>query len=247
MGRVLPTGVDLDGVDAPPFQLAITDGHVSGVVDWRRAGAAATLIEVGASTAGTGVADLSPVIAAHVVGFTDPDEVVTIAIPDGSPWIEIQATSWTARIRANPLHDDGHERLPFEDTIHVEGGLRDDPLEGASVTDVRAFAIDPDLQARLRAAASRWNWDLRVQLELAADEDERVVLALLDAVDPYREVVDVIIEGPHVAARRVLAGRNLLTVLLERLADDPDPVTAETARRTLATRRARSANCEATR
>jgi hypothetical protein len=247
MGRVLPVGVDLDGVDAPAFHVAITDGRVAGSVDWRHAGAPATRFDLGATTNGVGVADVSPVIAAHVVGFTDPDEVVTLTIPAGAQWVEVETAAWTARIRATPPGDDGQHELPFVDTIHVEGGLRDDPIAGASLTDVRAFAMDPDLQTRLHAAASRWNWDLRVQLALAADEHERVVLTLLDAVDPYREVVDVIIDGSHVAARRVLAGRNLLTELLERLADDPDPVTAETARRTLAARCARTPTCEATR
>ncbi len=176
--------------------------------------------------------------------MTDPDEDVTIRIPEGSAWIELECAAWTARIRANPIadgivNDPNQDELPFVDVIEVHGGLRDDPLVGASLTDVRAFTIDPDVKVRIAAAASRWNWDLRVQLALAADDDERVVLALLDHVDPYREVCELIVEGPHVAARRMLAGRNLLTELLERLADDADPPTAEAARRTLAARAAR--------
>ena len=112
-----------------------------------------------------------------------------------------------------------------------------DPLSGASVTDVLAFAVDPDVETRLWAAASRWNCDPRVQRLLAADPDEGVVLALLDNVDPGEEAARLIIEGPHVAARRVLAASNLPTELLELLAADVDPVASETARRTLAGRR----------
>ena len=65
------------------------------------------------------------------------------------------------------------------------------------------------------------------------------MLALLDAVDVGVEACELIIAGPHVEARRVLAARNLRTELLERLAADADPQTAERAASTLAERAAR--------
>ena len=122
------------------------------------------------------------------------------------------------------------------DPIHVEGGLRPDPLAGAGLRDVLALAQAPDAETRCAAAASRWNWDVRVQRLLAGDVDERVVLALLDATDPYVEACELIIDGPHVAARRVLAERNLRTELLQRLAVDRDAEARASARATLARR-----------
>ena len=87
--------------------------------------------------------------------------------------------------------------LPFVGGIECHGGLRPDP-SGRVIVDRR-----PRLRHGSRtptcgwlAAASRMNWDLRVQLQLAQDDDERVVLALLDHVDPYVETCDVIINGP---------------------------------------------------
>ncbi len=123
----------------------------------------------------------------------------------------------------------------FDDTEY-SGGRYKDPLADWPLSCVRALAIDPDLEMRLTAAASRWNWDVRLQRVLATDPDQRVVLALLDHVDPYVEVSELIIAGPHEAARRELAGRNVRTTLLERLADDPDPITRATALRALAQR-----------
>ena len=113
---------------------------------------------------------------------------------------------------------DQYLQLWLFDAAAYAGGRFEDPLAGWPLADVRAFAIDVDLDVRLAAAASRWNWDARVQRVLATDPDERVVLALLDHVDPYVDVCELIIAGPHVAARRELAGRNLRTELLERLA-----------------------------
>ncbi len=114
----------------------------------------------------------------------------------------------------------------------------EDPLAGWTLPDVRAFAIDVELEIRLAAAASRWNVDARLQQVLAVDPDEEVVLALLDHVDPCVEAVERIVAGPHVAARRELARRNLRTELLERLARDADPVASGAARSTLARRTA---------
>ena len=219
MGRTLPAGVDLDEVDAPPFDLTIGDDRLTATIDWSPTGAPATFLAIDAVTSGEATVDVGPAIVANVARLTDPDEDVTIVIPPGAPWIVVVAAAWSARIRCVPFaHDGAGEQLelPFWDTISCHGGLRPDPLPDASLTDVRAFAIDPHVEVRMRAAASRWNVDVRVQRVLASDDDEQVVLALLDHVDPYRDVVEVIIDGPHVAARRELAGRNLPTELLVR-------------------------------
>jgi len=114
---------------------------------------------------------------------------------------------------------------------------RNDPLEGWPLVDVRALAIDPDVDVRVAAAASRWNWDGRLQRVLATDPDKRVVMALLDHVDPCAEICELIIDGPHVRARRELAGRNLPTTLLLALSHDADADAAKAALKTLTHRR----------
>lgn len=121
-----------------------------------------------------------------------------------------------------------------------------DKVAGWELADVRALAIDPDPSVRIVAAASCWNWDVRLQRVLATDPDERVVLALLDQVDPGFEVCELIIAGAHATARRELAGRNLRDELLERLAFDTDPIASATATRTLGRRYALQVVSEAT-
>jgi hypothetical protein len=239
MGRVLPAGIDLDEVDPPPFELSIGDGRLVGAVDWSEAGAPATSLVIDAETTGEAVVHVGPGFIANVARLTDPDERVTVVMPPAAPWIVIACAAWSARICSDwPVRSDAAEQLelPFRDGIAVRGGLRPDPLAGSSLTDVRAFALDLDVEVRMSAAASRWNWDVRVQRALAVDDDERVVLALLDHLDPSREACELIINGPHVAARRELTGRNLPTDLLVRLASDADPVTADLAWSTMDTR-----------
>jgi hypothetical protein len=207
-GRVLPVGVDPRGVALPPFELTIADDRLVAAVDWTVSGAAATRLEIEAETTGAAVADVNPFLVASVVRHADPDEPVDVIIPHGGQWVIVECEHWQACIELlRPAA--GSERweqlvLPFSDTITCHGGLRHDPMPGADVTDVLAYTIDPDVEVRLDAAASRWNWDRRVQLALAADPDERVVLALLDHVDPCREAVDLIAAGPHAEAHRVL-------------------------------------------
>ena len=110
---------------------------------------------------------------------------MSVAIPHHGARLEFRVDGLFAAVRS-PQRPDAEEpaRLPFEGTIHVEGSLRPDPLAGATLADVRAYAVDPDRTLRLAAAASRWNVDARVQRVLACDPDEEVVLALLDDVDP---------------------------------------------------------------
>ena len=125
---------------------------------------------------------------------------------------------------------DQHLQLWLFDASAFGGRPYEDPLAGWSLSDVRAFAIDVDVELRLAATASRWNLDVRLQEVLASDPDERVVLALLDHVDPDLEVCRQLAHSPFVAVRRELAGRNLRTELLEVLAADADEITNSTAR-----------------
>lgn len=111
-----------------------------------------------------------------------------------------------------------------------------DELEGHSLTDVKAFALDPEVSVRRLAALSNWNLDANLQVTLANDPDEGVVMALLSRVDPGAQACRAIFASPHVNARRDLARRNLLTELLLELAEDPDQVTRELAQVRLVTR-----------
>jgi hypothetical protein len=111
-----------------------------------------------------------------------------------------------------------------------------DPFAGWQLTDIRALALDLDPKIRIAATASRWNWDVRVQVVLGTDPDERVVLALLDHVDPDIDVCRQIIAGPHIAARQELARRNLTGELLDLLAKDSDPTVRSTAAASIARR-----------
>jgi hypothetical protein len=212
-GRVLPAGVDLHDVAPPPFELTINDGRLTAGVDWSIAGAAATRLEIEAETTGAAVAAVNPFLVAGVVRHADPDEPVDLIIPHGERWLVVECEHWQACIE--PVVSTAvtatweQLMLPFSGTIECRGGLRPDPMPGAALTDALAYAIDPDVEVRLDATASRWNWDRRVQLALAADPDERVVLALLDHVDPCCEAVDLIVAGPHGAARQVLRERGL--------------------------------------
>jgi dual specificity phosphatase 3 len=109
----------------------------------------------------------------------------------------------------------------------------EDHRAGLSLTDIRALALDPDPAIRQVAACSPWCVDGGLQLVLASDPDESVVWSLLGTIDPGVEACGMIIDGPHVAVRRHLAGRKLRPELLERLALDTDPVVAEAARQSL--------------
>ena len=111
-----------------------------------------------------------------------------------------------------------------------------DELAGLSLSDVKAFALDPDVAVRRLAALSDWNIDANLQRTLCTDPDESVVLTLLSRIDPSVEMCDLIIVGPHVDARRTIARRNLMADILRRLANDDDRITAEMARATLAAR-----------
>ena len=198
MGQVLPAGVDLDVAGAPPFEVVVEDGAITAFVDWRPAGAATTELRCGAETYGAGTTWLNPSRMSHVVSCIDPETPVTLILSPDQPWVTVASDWFTAYVGVENVgghHESGQLELPFVDTISCQGGLRPDPLPGASVVDVLAFTMDPDVETRIRAAASRWNWDVRVQVALAGDADERVVLALLDHVDPCVEACEVIAAG----------------------------------------------------
>jgi hypothetical protein len=111
-----------------------------------------------------------------------------------------------------------------------------DELAGWSLTSIRALALDPDVSIRRLAARSNMNLDARLQRTLCTDPDLSVVLTLLGRVDPGVEMVELIAAGPHVAARRDLARRNLTTPLLQLLAGDDDDVVRELAQARLVMR-----------
>jgi hypothetical protein len=111
-----------------------------------------------------------------------------------------------------------------------------DELEGWSLTNVKALALDPEVRIRELAALSNMNLDAGLQRTLCTDPAESVVLTLLSRVDPTVEMVHLIAAGPHIQARRNVARRNLMTPLLELLAEDNDTTTRELAQARLVTR-----------
>jgi hypothetical protein len=123
-----------------------------------------------------------------------------------------------------------HIQLRLFALSEVDPRVHVDDLARMSLTDVKAFALDPDVQMRLLAARSRMNLDAGLQRILATDPDERVVLTFISSVDPGIEACELIIAGPHVRARQDLGRRNLTTDLLQLLASDSDPTTSGLAR-----------------
>ncbi len=111
--------------------------------------------------------------------------------------------------------------------------LGEPQLASWGLRDVRALAIDPDVEMRRLAALSPWVIDADLQTVLATDPDETVVLNLLERVDPHREANVHILASRHTAARRELACRNLTTETLLTIVDDPDDVVRRAVRTTL--------------
>lgn len=110
----------------------------------------------------------------------------------------------------------------------------DEPqLRSWPLRDIRALAIDLDVEMRRMAALTGWAIDADIQRVLASDPDGQVVLNLLSQVDPHAEATHFILTGPHTAARRDLARRNLSTSTLLTLVDDHDEVVRSAARATL--------------
>lgn len=247
-GQIVPAGVDLDGVDAPPFVVSITHDAVAAEVDWRIGGAPATRLAMAAHTTGMATRAIWPAATARLLRTAAGAATVEIAMPADRNLILLRTDDWCAAVPAlEPAEDVEQElartgpqemlgQLRLFDLVSPERDVAFDPLAGWSLGDVRALAIDPDPEVRIAVAASRWTWDLGVQEVLASDPEVRVVLALLDHVDPSREVCEVIIDGPHVEARQVLASRPLSTALLERLVANDDPATSADAAAVLARR-----------
>ena len=111
-----------------------------------------------------------------------------------------------------------------------------DPVDGWSLTDVRALALDPDVRMRRLAALSNLNIDIELQRVVATDPDQAVVMNLLARVDPSREITRLIFAGPHTKARRELASRNLTSESLLLVVDDEDDQVRESALATLGRR-----------
>jgi hypothetical protein len=124
-------------------------------------------------------------------------------------------------------------RLFPQHTARTVEPLDEPQLRNWSLRDIRALAIDIDVEIRRMAALSKWVVDSDLQLVLATDPDEQVVLNLLSQVDPHAEANHHILASPHTLARRELARRNLATASLLALVDDSDEVVRTAARTTL--------------
>lgn len=135
----------------------------------------------------------------------------------------------------SPQHTDGLQ-LRLIALADVDPYRFEDPLQGWSLTDVRALALDPEVTVRRVAALSVWNWDIRLQEVLASDPDETVVMNLLSRVDPSISSTRLILDGPHPEARRALARRNLVSEILFGLIHDTDQEVQWSARKTLVRR-----------
>jgi hypothetical protein len=144
----------------------------------------------------------------------------------------------------NPVN---HLQLVLPGLGHIAATTFRDPLAGWGLVDVRALAIDPDVELRRIAAQSNWNCDIRLQRVLACDPDETVVANLLRRVDPPLEVLQLIFAGPHTQARRTLAARNLPTSVLMQLTDDHDDEVRRSATCTLRRRGVNVDNAAVTR
>jgi len=141
-------------------------------------------------------------------------------------------TTWTTnnnrsfrsaiQLRAFPLH-----------TVCPPEPIDEPQLRDWQLRDIRALAIDPDVEMRRMAALSPWALDADLQRVLSTDPDEQVVLNLLSQVDPHAEANHFILNGPHTLARRELARRNLATSSLLTLVDDSDEMVRTSARATL--------------
>lgn len=119
---------------------------------------------------------------------------------------------------------------------HPDPFVRASMAQTCSLRQLRRMVNDPHIAVRAACAANPFVIDVDIQLALAGDAEAVVVHALLDHTDPYLDVCEVIIAGPHASARKRLAFRNLRTGLLERLAVDSHRAVATAAQATLAHR-----------
>ncbi len=126
------------------------------------------------------------------------------------------------QLRLFPLH-----------TVSTPEPIDEPQLRTWQLRDIRALAIDLDVEMRRLAALSPWVIDADLQRVLSTDPDEQVVLNLLSQVDTHAEANHCILTGPHTLARREPARRNLPTPSLLALIDDPDEVLRAATRTTL--------------
>lgn len=107
-----------------------------------------------------------------------------------------------------------------------------------SLRQLRLLSKDNHVAVRAECAANPFVIDVDVQRTLAGDSDASVVHALIDHVDPCRDVVPILVRSPHVWVRLRLAYKNLATEFLEELAVDSHPNVARAARHRLDARNA---------
>ena len=94
----------------------------------------------------------------------------------------------------------GHPRIETRIGLAAHGSLQ----------LARSMVHDRSKRVRQAIAFNPFIGDLDLQLALANDKELDVVLALIDATDPWLETCQVILTGPHLEARRELIERKNL-------------------------------------
>lgn len=95
---------------------------------------------------------------------------------------------------------------------------------------LRALVLDPDPRVRHAVLDNPFVVDADIQAALAADPDPEIVVGLLQRVSPTPEVCRIVMDGPHIEARRMLARMRIGGDRLKALAHDADLVTRCIAR-----------------
>lgn len=95
---------------------------------------------------------------------------------------------------------------------------------------LRALVHDPDPRVRYGVLDNPFIVDADIQATLASDPDPQIVVGLLQRVSPTAEVCRIVMDGPHVEAKRVLARMRIGSERLQVLAHDDDLVTRCIAR-----------------
>lgn len=118
-------------------------------------------------------------------------------------------------------------------SVHPDVRVRIELARTAPVGVVLHLTQDHDVRVRFSILSNPAVVDHRVQRTLADDPDPRVVVGLLNRISPSRETSLAVIAGPHVEARRVLAGMRLHRDVYCALSEDDDLVTRMIAGRAL--------------
>lgn len=116
--------------------------------------------------------------------------------------------AWGATLlRALAVHPDPSQRIRAA-------------VRTTSLVALKSFATDPVPEVRAAVTLNQLIVDADVQSTLAADPDERVVLALLHSRTPHRAACEQILRSRHSQARALLGSRRLSAGLLHLLEID---------------------------